>query len=821
MNLFDRFSEDSKKILSVAQEYADTMKTSLTSEHLLLALVQENEKISNLLVSQGLGFDKIHLSVGLGKFLRNPDSENITIDAKKILEKSFSIAHKKKNNEIVPDNIFKAILNSKNSRAYKILIENGADITSLKNQIDNKKTSKNFLDDDFLNDIFGSEGFENIFEKTGLLSKPKTSNYVKNFAVDLTQKAIEGKLDPLIGRKKELQRMIVILNRRSKNNPVLVGDPGIGKTAIVEGLAQKIARGNVPANLLGKKIYSLDLAGMISGTKYRGEFEERLTQALKSLKKDPNAILFVDEIHNIVGAGSAEGSMDAANILKPALARGEIKIIGATTFDDYRKYIEKDSALERRMAKVVISEPNENETFEILKGLRKKYESHHKVKISENVLKEIVKLSKRYISDRFLPDKAIDVLDESAAEKSVNFNAPTKNKELLKKKLMILEKRKNSAVMSQEFEEAAKIRDRQKALKRKLLTFSDSTNNQENVLSIADVAKVVSNTTGIPLGEIVYNEAEKLSNLEYILKQNIKGQEAAIKEIASTIRRARTGVSSSKKPLGSFIFLGPTGVGKTELAKIIAERIFQNPNALVKIDMSELSEKHNVSRLVGAPPGYVGYEDAGKLTETVRQNPYSVVLLDEIEKAHPDIQNILLQVLEDGYLTDAKGRRVNFTNTIVILTSNIGLKEFRNAAKIGFSEKSKKDILKEFDEYQNKISKELRNFFRPEFLNRIDKIIFFKPLTKNILRQITKLQINELAKRLEEKNIKLEVRNKVFDLIMKKGYDPENGARPIRRAVQDILEEPISEFLINPKNKKIKKILVEARKKKVKVIGNK
>ncbi len=818
---FDRFSKESKNILNSAQEFADTMKTPLSSEHILLGILEVNEEVSNIFAMQGISFDKIHLTISLQKFV-NFAEPVLADESKTIIEKAYYLAHKEKTKFVLPKHLTLAILKTKYSKAYKILLENGADIQGIANKLTNpKQSSDESLTQNPLDDIFNFDKIDSILSSTGLMSKPKNKNILTEFATDLIEKAKKGKLDPVIGRKKEIERMIVVLNRKTKNNPVLVGDAGTGKTAIVEGIAQLIAYGKAPTALMNKRIYSLDLASMISGTKYRGEFEERLTKAIKRLKKDKNSILFVDEIHNIMGAGSAEGSMDAANILKPALARGEIRVIGATTFDDYRKHIEKDSALERRMAKIVIHEPSADETLDILKGLKPKYEKHHQISIPNDTLENIIKLSKRYINDRFFPDKAIDILDEAASEKSLKLQESKTDKKSLLNQITILEEKKKEHISNQEFEKAAKIRDKQNALKQNIKNHKNIIRIKSNDLTPEDVARVVSQVTGIPLGEIVYNEAEKLTNIEKILKEYIKGQDEATKEVASTIKRARTGVSNPRKPLGSFIFLGPTGVGKTELAKIVAEKVFQNSEALIKFDMSEFSEKHNVSKLIGAPPGYVGYDDSGKLTEAVRRNPYSVVLFDEIEKAHPDFQNILLQVLEDGYLTDSKGKKVNFKNTIVILTSNIGLKEFRNAAKIGFSKDNVKDILSQYEDYKSKITKELKNHFRPEFLNRVDKIIFFKPLTRKVLQSIIKLQIQDLNDRLKDHDIMVEVNTNVEDKIMKMGYDPENGARPIRRAIQDLIEEPLSDYLIdlgknfsrnNPRKKTLKLLINYDRK---------
>ncbi len=813
MKFFNRFSDNSKNVLKAAQKHADNMETAISSEHFLLALSEIDDHINFVLTNQGLSFDKIHLAVSLSKFTKNTLKTGLSDDAKKIIEKAYAIAQKRKSSVVENQDLFSAILKSEQSRAYQILIENNIDIDSLQNN--KKERTLKFENDPLLNEIFNNNinDLGNFFGNSGLITKKQTSKkLLDEFSINLTEKAEKGEIDPLIGRDNEVNRMIVILNRRHKNNPVLVGEPGVGKTAIVEGLAQRIAKSQVPSSLIGKQIYSIDLASMISGTKYRGEFENRLSKIIKELKKDKNAIIFIDEIHNIVGAGAAEGAMDAANILKPALARGEIRVIGATTFDDFRKHIEKDSALERRMAKVVINEPSEQETLKILEGLSKKYENFHKIIIPKNVLLEILNITKRYINDKFFPDKAIDILDEASALKATNFSDKYNLTNSLKKKYTLLEKKKKQMVAKQDFEKAAQIRDEQKIIKSKISN-KQRKSFSKPILTASDIAKVVSSLTGIPLGEIVHSEAKKLESLENILKENIKGQEDAIKKISATIRRSRTGVSSDKKPLGSFIFLGPTGVGKTELARVIAQNIFQDKSSLIKIDMSEFAEKHNVSRLIGAPPGYVGYEEAGKLTEAVKNKPYSVVLFDEIEKAHPDFQNILLQIFEDGELTDAKGKKISFKNTIIILTSNIGLREFNASSTIGFKKKDKTSILKKFAEYQGQVEKELKKHFRPEFLNRIDQIIYFKPLSKSTILAITKKEIDELKKRLANNNIKVKISKKIIQKIIKKGFDPENGARPIKRAIQTILEEPISDYLIA--NQKNKNLFIDLKKDKI------
>lgn len=751
---------------------------------------------------------------------------------KKLLEKALIIAKKLGHSEIAPEHLFLALLSDKDFSGYKILTEIGVDPEQMKEQIHKlfssptetikevPEQSPQPAQDDFFPPELQEMG-ESFFGKAlTALKQPKNKNSALDyFTIDLTEKARQGKLDPIVGRKPEIERMLRILNRRTKNNPVFVGEPGVGKTAIVEGLAQQIVSKKVPHTLADKKILILDLALLLAGTKYRGEFEERIKKVTEEIIQAKDTIIFIDELHTMVGAGSAEGAMDAANILKPALARGDLRLIGATTIDDYRKYIEKDPALERRLQIIKVDEPTPEETLQILIGIRKKFEDHHNVKISDEALQAAVDLSKRYISDRFMPDKAVDLIDEAASAAALFETKEMPELVKLKRKYTELEKEKEEMVASENFKKALQIKSLQENIKiqvQKAKSKKGATKFAE--IAKEDIAKIVSDWTKIPLSSLISDDIKKFKNLDKILKAKIKGQDEAVKTIADSIRRSKTGVTSELRPLGSFMFLGPTGVGKTELAKVLASEVFESPEALIKVDMSEFMEKHNVSRLVGAPPGYVGYEESGKLTEAVRRRPYSVVLLDEIEKAHPDIQNILLQILEDGYLTDAKGRRVNFRNTIIIMTSNIGMKELTTQAVIGFKSENlkKQDFIKSYDHMKEKVLRDLKGHFRPEFLNRVDKVLVFKPLDEKEISQIVDLQILELIDRLKGRDIKLKITVAAKKKIAEIGFDPEHGARPIRRAISDLIEDPLSEAILKSNVKKGKLVTADIKDGKIK-----
>jgi ATP-dependent Clp protease ATP-binding subunit ClpC len=762
---------------------------------LLLAIIKSNTSLgARLLRDSGVTLEKINpsmLSSSAAKTNLKSEAIDLSETAKKTITLALRVAQDFSQPYAVTEHLLIAILNQKNSRAQTLLAEIKVDPSKLRLDVENFLQNQSSLFDEK-----ALAGGRNISAD----SDSKTPA-LEHFSIDLTAKARSGKLDPMVGRKPQLDRMISILNRRSKNNPVLIGEPGVGKTAIVEGLAERIVNEEVPDLLHGKRIMMLDMASIIAGTKFRGEFEERLKKIIDEAKEADDVILFIDELHNVVGAGSAEGAIDAANILKPALARGEVQTIGPTTTEEYRKYIEKDSALERRFQPVQVPEATVDETVEIIKGLRERYEQFHHVEISDEAIDQASKLAKRYVSDRFMPDKAIDLIDEASARARINRGSTGKRHKKLEKKLSDLMNKIDDAVYNQDFEFAAKLKSEASVVEKKL-NEQLKKNEKKAVVAVTaeDIAIVISQTTGIPLTKLIKLETEALKKLESNLKAQVIGQNEAVAAVSRAIRRSRTGIADENRPIGSFIFLGPTGVGKTELARVLAGELFQDKDAMIKIDMSEFMEKHNSARLVGSPAGYVGYDDGGQLTEKVRRRPYSLILFDEIEKAHPDVFNMLLQILEDGVLTDAKGRKIDFRNTIIIMTSNVGASKLHEEAEIGFATHTKKeeDKLDKFHEAMQKtINIELKKSFKPEFLNRIDHVVVFRALSPVEINKIIELQLKDLARRLEAKEVILKFSPNIKALLIKEGYDAENGARPMRRALQRLVEDPLATEMID------------------------
>lgn len=785
MYRFNSFTQKANDVLNLAIKSAENFgHTYIGTEHILIGVLRENTSYgAELLSEKGVTLDKIEEIIKESTGVGNPTAlspNDFTPTAKRVLEVSFQLARGMRNSFVGTEHLLLALLREGDSGAVKLLNACGVDAEAFTEEL--------------VNDLAKPDA-EFRGSKNGKKGKSNTPT-LDEFGTDLTEKARNGGIDPVIGREKEIERVIQILSRRTKNNPCLIGEPGVGKTAIAEGLALKIVKGEVPELLAGKKIVALDLTSMVAGTKYRGDFEERIKKAMDEVKNAKNVILFIDEVHTLIGAGAAEGAVDAANILKPALARGEIQVIGATTIDEYRKNIEKDAALERRFQSVMVGEPTEEEAVEILKGLRDKYEAHHKVKIPDEAIEAAVKMSSRYIADRFLPDKAIDLIDEAASRVRLKaFTAPP-NLKSMEQEIKRLEQEKASAVKSQDFENAAKIRDKEKDLQTLLDEEKEKWKNRSGkdikVVTTEDIANVVSAWSGIPVTQLTEEESERLLNMEKILHKRIVGQDKAVSAVAKAIRRGRVGIKNPNRPLGSFIFLGPTGVGKTELCKSLAEAMFGSEDAIIKLDMSEYMEKHTVSKLIGSPPGYVGFEEGGQLTEKIRRKPYSVVLFDEIEKAHPDVFNMLLQILEDGVLTDSKGRKVSFKNAIIIMTSNVGAsKIINNKTALGFgeSEDENKNI-------EDLVMEDLKKTFKPEFLNRIDEIIVFNRLEKDDIKEIAKRMLKTLTKRLDEMNIEISFTDEAISAIADAGFDNVYGARPLRRAIQQKIEDPISELIL-------------------------
>ena len=791
----NKFTPRAEEVLRLSQEAAEEMGHGYVgSEHLLLGLIREEEGIAHRVLSEygvtdEMVCDVLQRSVGKGLSGAAP-SQGLTPRAKSVVELAVSEAARMGSSYIGTEHLLMGILREGGNMALRILRTMGVDPKKMYSSIVKK-----------LNDTphTVTSGVSAANRESD-----KKNKALAEFTRDLTEAARTGKLDPVIGRDKEIQRVIQILSRRTKNNPVLIGEPGVGKTAIAEGLAERIVSGDVPEELLDKKLLSLDLSGMVAGTKYRGEFEERIKNTLAEVKKAGNVILFIDELHTIVGAGSAEGAVDAANIIKPALGRGEIRVIGATTLNEYRKYIEKDAALERRFQPVTVGEPTPEATLEILKGLRDKYEAHHKLTITDEALEAAVQLSKRYIGDRFLPDKAIDLMDEAASQVRMTAEASSPDLKALEEKIAALHREKSEAVTAQDFEKAAQLRDIEKDYQEQVEIERDNWRKQmaQNRGSVTadDVAKVVAGWTGIPVTRLTEDESMRLLKLEEKLHQRVVGQDEAVNAVAKAIRRSRVGLKDPKRPIGSFLFLGPTGVGKTELCKTLAEAMFGDENAMVRIDMSEYMEKHTVSRLVGSPPGYVGHEEGGQLTEKVRRKPYSVVLFDEIEKAHEDVWNILLQILEDGIVTDSQGRKVDFKNTIIVMTSNVGAKNITaDAARLGFdgSEKGEKESEEvRFDRIRDAVMADLKRTFRPEFLNRIDEIIVFRQLTEDNIRQIARRMLDVTGARMAQQGITLEADDDAVAELARDGFDPQYGARPLRRAIQSMVEDAVAEKML-------------------------
>ncbi|MBE4906636.1 ATP-dependent Clp protease ATP-binding subunit [Bacillus luteolus] len=782
--MFGRFTERAQKVLALAQEEAVRLgHNNIGTEHILLGLIREGEGIAaKALVALGLGPEKIQKEVE-GLIGRGQDASqtiHYTPRAKKVIELSMDEARKLGHSYVGTEHILLGLIREGEGVAARVLNNLGVSLNKARQQV---------------LQLLGSNESSSGHQGGGAANANTPT--LDSLARDLTAIAREGSLDPVIGRSKEIQRVIEVLSRRTKNNPVLIGEPGVGKTAIAEGLAQQIINNEVPETLRDKRVMTLDMGTVVAGTKYRGEFEDRLKKVMDEIRQAGNIILFIDELHTLIGAGGAEGAIDASNILKPSLARGELQCIGATTLDEYRKYIEKDAALERRFQPIQVDEPTIEESIQILQGLRDRYEAHHRVSITDESIIQAVKLSDRYISDRFLPDKAIDLIDEAGSKVRLrSYTAPPNLKEL-EQKLEGVRKEKDAAVQSQEFEKAASLRDSEQRLREKLeetkKNWKEKQGQENSEVTVDDIATVVANWTGIPVAKLAQTETEKLLNMEEILHSRVIGQEEAVKAVAKAVRRSRAGLKDPKRPTGSFIFLGPTGVGKTELARALAESIFGDEDAMIRIDMSEYMEKHSTSRLVGSPPGYVGYEEGGQLTEKVRRKPYSVVLLDEIEKAHPDVFNILLQVLEDGRLTDSKGRLVDFRNTIVIMTSNVGASTLKRNKYVGFN---LQDETQDYKDMKSKVMEELKKSFRPEFLNRIDEIIVFHALEKKHLKDIVTLMSDQLTKRLVEQEIKLELTDAAKDKIVEEGHDLEYGARPLRRAIQKQVEDRLSEELL-------------------------
>jgi ATP-dependent Clp protease ATP-binding subunit ClpC len=787
--LFERFTERARQVVVLAQDEARALKHNyIGTEHILLGLLREEEGLAaRVLESLDITVEEVRAQVarivGQGDEVTTGQIP-FTPRAKKVLELALREALSLGHNYIGTEHILLGLVRENEGVAARILLDFDADAEKIRNEIIR---------------MLSGPGRRQQGGGAAPGEKSKSSKLLDQFGRNFTKQAGEGKLDPVVGRQTEIERIMQILSRRQKNNPVLIGEPGVGKTAVVEGLAQRIAAGNVPELLKGKQIYSLDLAALVAGSKYRGEFEERLKKVMKEIQQRGDIILFIDELHNLVGAGAAEGAIDAASILKPALARGELQTIGATTLDEYRKYLERDAALERRFQQIRVDEPSTDDTVQILRGLRDRYEAHHRCKITDDALVAAAQLADRYIQDRHLPDKAIDLIDEAASRLRIRtMSAPPRYREL-EEEIEKVRKDKEAAIEAQEFEKAASLRDKERKLTQKKRELEENWRNSEDAeqqpeVGEEEIADIVSMWTGIPVFKLTEAESERLVNMEEELHKRYVGQDQAVISVSKAIRRARAGIKDPKRPTASFMFLGPSGVGKTELARTLAEFLFGDEDAMIQVDMSEYMEKHSVSRLVGSPPGYIGYDEGGQLTEAVRRKPYSVLLLDEIEKAHPDVFNILLQILEEGKLTDAQGRRVDFRNTIVIMTSNIGAAQISKNLGLGFSMGDESGL--SYEDMKNRVMSELKKLFRPELLNRIDEVIVFHKLDKEEIKTIVDLLLKRLREQMATHEVTIELTDEAKDLLVEKGYDPAMGARPLRRAIQRYIEDPLADFVL-------------------------
>ena len=809
-----KFTKRAEKAIEIANQVAvDFRHNYIGTEHLLYGLLKEGSGVaSKVLEKQSITFEQIAEQIDLlvGKNEQTDVSQVIgfTPRTKRVFENAFREAKKNNSDYIGTEHLLIGIMREVDSLAIRIMLDLNVNVQKLYNEIVKILNEENE----------GKEISEKRDKMPKTLGSYNQTQTLNQYGTDLTKKALDGKLDPIIGREEEIERVIQILSRRMKNNPCLIGEPGVGKTAVIEGLAEKIVLADVPNSLKGKRVVTLDVSSIVAGAKYRGDFEDRIKKCISEVKKAEDVILFIDEIHTIVGAGAAEGAVDAANILKPSLARGDIKVIGATTLNEYRKYIEKDSALERRFSPVTVGEPSNEDTIKILEGIRDKYEAHHNVKITKEAIKAAVDLSSRYINDRFMPDKAIDLIDEASSKVRMKFFKEPDNLKKIEEELISTQKEKEEAVRLQDFEKAATLRDIQKQKQERLDKEKqkwENKNSKEIInLTDEDIAEVISSWTKIPVKKLTQDENEKLKNLENELHKRVIGQHEAVEAVAKSIRRGRVGLKDPNRPIGSFLFLGPTGVGKTETSKALSECLFGNEDSMIRIDMSEYMEAHSISKLIGSPPGYVGYDEGGQLTQKVRKNPYSVILFDEVEKAHPDVMNMLLQILDDGRLTDSNGRHVNFKNTVIIMTSNVGARLITDKKTLGFTSRidENKEDIKEYKDTKKDVMQELKRQFRPEFINRIDEIIVFHKLTKEEMKQIVDIMLKQVVKRMEDKNIKIEIEESVKDKIIEKGVDINYGARPLKRTIQNEIEDKIAEAILDGiiKSNKKAKIIVDS-----------